>query len=120
MLKGIPKIISPELLKILCEMGHGDEIVIADGNFPSENYGKRVIRADGVGGVEMLSAVLSLLPLDTYAKENFILMQTVNGPTRLASIFNSMRIPRLPLQPFPRAACSRSHGCRIRSYTSFG
>lgn len=79
MLKGISKILSPELLKILCEMGHGDEIVIADGNFPSENYGKRVIRADGIGGVEMLKAVLSLMPLDTYANENFLLMQTVQG-----------------------------------------
>lgn len=54
MLKNIPKILSPELLKTLCEMGHGDEIVIDDGNFPSKNYGKRVIRADGVGGIEML------------------------------------------------------------------
>ena len=79
MLKGISKIISPELLKILCEMGHGDEIVIADGNFPSETYGKRVVRADGIGGVEMLKAVLSLIPLDTYADKNFILMQTVQG-----------------------------------------
>lgn len=79
MLKGISKNISPELLKILCEMGHGDEIVIADGNFPAENYGKRVVRADGLGGTEMLSAVLSLFPLDTYAKENFLLMQTTNG-----------------------------------------
>lgn len=79
MLKGISKIISPQLLKILCEMGHGDEIVIADGNFPSENYGQRVVRADGIGGVEMLSAVLSLIPLDTYATENFLLMQTVAG-----------------------------------------
>ena len=79
MLKGVPKIISPELLKILSEMGHGDEIVIADGNFPSENYGQRVVRADGIGGVEMLSAVLSLIPLDTYAIENFLLMQTVQG-----------------------------------------
>lgn len=79
MLKGVPKIISPELLKILSEMGHGDEIVIADGNFPSENYGQRVVRADGIGGVEMLSAVLSLIPLDTYATENFLLMQTVQG-----------------------------------------
>ena len=79
MLKGIPKIISPELLKILCEMGHGDEIVIADGNFPSENYGKRVIRADGIGGVVMLEAVLALIPLDTYVSENFMLMQTVKG-----------------------------------------
>ena len=82
MLKGISKIISPELLKILCEMGHGDEIVIADGNFPAENYGKRVVRADGLGGVEMLSAVLSLIPLDTYAEENFLLMQTTrDDPT---------------------------------------
>ena len=79
MLKGISKIISPQLLKILCEMGHGDEIVIADGNFPSENYGQRVVRADGIGGVEMLSAVLSLIPLDTYATENFLLMQTEAG-----------------------------------------
>lgn len=79
MLKGISKILSPVLLKILCEMGHGDEIVIADANFPSENYGKRVIRADGIGGTEMLSAVLSLIPLDTYAAENFFLMQTTQG-----------------------------------------
>lgn len=79
MLKGISKVVSPNLLKILCEMGHGDEIVIADGNFPSENYGKRVVRADGVSGTEMLDAVLSLIPLDTYASENFMLMQTTNG-----------------------------------------
>ncbi|MBR2646190.1 MAG: fucose isomerase [Clostridia bacterium] len=79
MLKNVPKIISPELLKILCEMGHGDEIVIADGNFPSESNGKRVVRADGHGGEEILDAVLSLLPLDTYAEENFLLMQTTNG-----------------------------------------
>lgn len=79
MLKLVPKIVSPDLLKILCEMGHGDEIVIADGNFPSENYGKRVVRADGIGGIEMLKAVLSLIPLDTYASPNFMLMQTVEG-----------------------------------------
>ena len=60
-------------------MGHGDEIVIADGNFPAENYGRRVVRTDGNGGVEMLSAVLSLIPLDTYAEENFLLMQTMQG-----------------------------------------
>ena len=79
MLKGIPKIVSPALLKILAEMGHGDEIVIADGNFPSETNGKRVIRADGLGGVEMLKAVLALIPLDTYSNENFLLMETTQG-----------------------------------------
>lgn len=75
MLKNIPKILSPELLKILCETGHGDEIVIADGNFPAENFGRRVIRADGIGGAAMLDAVLSLFPLDTYSDENFLLME---------------------------------------------
>lgn len=79
MLKNIPKIVSPQLIKILCEMGHGDEIVIADGNFPAETYGQRVVRADGIGGEEMLDAVLSLIPLDTYATENLLLMQTTNG-----------------------------------------
>ena len=60
-------------------MGHGDEIVIADANFPSENYGKHVVRADGIDGVKMLKAVLSLIPLDTYSEKNFLLMQTVSG-----------------------------------------
>lgn len=79
MLKGISPLISPNLLKILAEMGHGDEIVIADANFPSEALGKRVVRADGIGGRGLLDAILDLIPLDTYADENFILMQTVNG-----------------------------------------
>lgn len=78
MLKGISKILSPELLKILCEMGHGDELVIADANFPSENYGKRVVRADGISGAEMLNAVLSVFPLDTYSNPNMILMQLMD------------------------------------------
>ncbi|MBP5307898.1 MAG: fucose isomerase [Clostridia bacterium] len=75
MLKNVPKILSPELIKTLCEMGHGDEIVIADANFPAETCGKKVIRADGIGGVEMLAAVLDLIPLDTYSDTNFTLMQ---------------------------------------------
>lgn len=78
MLKNIPKIVSPELLKTLAEMGHGDEIVIADGNFPAETFGKRVIRADGISGAEMLDAVLTLLPLDTYSDPNFILMRLMD------------------------------------------
>jgi len=78
MLKGIPKLLSPELIKILCEMGHGDEIVIADANFPSENYGKRVVRADGISGAKMLDAILSVFPLDTYSDPNMILMQLMD------------------------------------------
>lgn len=66
MLKGIPTVISPELLKVLDEMGHTDEIVIADGNFPSISMGKKIIRADGIGVPELLDAILQLFPLDTY------------------------------------------------------
>lgn len=87
MLKNVPKILSPELLKILCEMGHGDEIVIADGNFPSENYGKRVVRLDAADGVKTLKAVLQMIPLDTYATENFMLMALSGGDTEIPPIW---------------------------------
>jgi len=79
MLKNISKFLSPQILKTLCEMGHSDEIVIADGNFPSHSISDTVIRADGLGGVEILNAVLSVFPLDTYAKENCFLMEVVKG-----------------------------------------
>lgn len=77
MLLGIPKILSPELLKVLCEMGHGDRIVIADGNFPAESVGKDaiVIRMDGHGVPEILDAVLTVIPLDTYVEEPVKLME---------------------------------------------
>ena len=77
MLKNIPKILSPELLKILMEMGHGDEIVIADGNFPAETMGKRVVRCDGHGVPELLDAIMQLFPLDTYTEKPVMLMEVV-------------------------------------------
>ena len=81
MLKGIPKIISPELLKVLAEMGHSDRIVIADGNFPAESMGKDciVIRMDGHGVPEVLDAVLSLIPLDGYVEHPMSLMEVMPG-----------------------------------------
>ena len=81
MLKNFSPIISPELLKILMEMGHGDELVIADGNFPSESIGKNsvVIRADGHSATDVLDAVLSLIPLDTYTDKPVALMEVVKG-----------------------------------------
>ncbi|MBQ5840885.1 MAG: L-fucose mutarotase [Clostridia bacterium] len=82
MLKGINPLLSPELLKILSEMGHGDEIIIADGNFPGASLARNLVRADGIGGVEMLDAVLSVFPLDKTDTKNFILMATgENDPT---------------------------------------
>lgn len=81
MLKNIPKILSPELLKILMEMGHGDEIVIADGNFPAESMGQRVVRCDGHGICDLLAAVMQLLPLDSYTDKPVALMDVVPGDT---------------------------------------
>ncbi len=81
MLKGVPSIISPELLYALSQMGHGDELVIADGNFPCHSVGKNsiVIRADGHGVPEILDAVLQLIPLDTYTEKPVALMEVVKG-----------------------------------------
>ncbi|MBQ3507101.1 MAG: fucose isomerase [Clostridia bacterium] len=81
MLKNIPPILSPEMLKVLCEMGHGDRLVIADANFPSESIGKNaiVLRADGHGATELLDAILRLFPLDTYVDHPVSLMQVTPG-----------------------------------------
>lgn len=79
MLKNIPSIISPELLKILHEMGHGDEIVIGDGNFPAASNAKKLVRCDGHGVPELLDAILQLFPLDTYVESPVMLMQVTPG-----------------------------------------
>lgn len=81
MLKGIPKILSPELLKVLCEMGHSDRLVIADGNFPVASVGKDavVVRMDGHGTCEILEAILQVFPLDTYVEHPINLMQVMPG-----------------------------------------
>lgn len=81
MLKGIPNILPPELLKILMEMGHGDEIVIADGNFPAASHAQRLVRCDGHGMPLLLDAVLKLFPLDIYVKQPVALMAVVPGDT---------------------------------------
>lgn len=78
MLKGIPEILSPELLKVLCEMGHGDTICIGDGNFPGSSMAKAkgavLIRADGHGVPALLDAILNVIPLDTYVDTPAMLM----------------------------------------------
>lgn len=91
MLKNIPKILSPELLKVLCEMGHGDRMVISDGNFPAESMGKnaKVIRMDGHGVPEILDAILQLFPLDTYVEKPVGLMEVVPGDTVETPIWNT-------------------------------
>lgn len=91
MLKGIPTIIPPILLKVLCEMGHGDTVVIADGNFPAESVGKNsiVIRMDGHGVPEILDAVLTLMPLDQYVEKPVSIMERVPGDNADVSIWKT-------------------------------
>lgn len=91
MLKNIPKILSPELVKILMEMGHGDEIVIADGNFPSETIGQRVVRCNGHGVPELLDAVMKLFPLDTYTDKPVMLMEVVKGDPVVPTIWDEYK-----------------------------
>ena len=81
MLKGIPRILSPELLKVLCEMGHGDTIVLGDGNFTAESLGKnsKVIRCDGLNCPELLDAILQLFPLDNHTKTPVAFMEVTPG-----------------------------------------
>ncbi|MFJ8065510.1 RbsD/FucU family protein [Psychrobacillus sp. NPDC096426] len=74
MLKNIPKCLSPDLLKVIMEMGHGDEIVIADGNFPAASHARNLIRLDGLHIPELLEALLTLMPLDDYANPSIFYM----------------------------------------------
>ena len=82
MLKNISPILSPELLKILMEMGHGDEIVIGDGNFPAASVAQRLVRLDGHGVPEILDAILKLMPLDTYVDAPVALMDNNDADNR--------------------------------------
>lgn len=92
-LKGIPKILSPQLLKVLCEMGHSDRLIIADGNFPAESIGKNavVIRCDGHNGPELLEAILQVFPLDHYIEKPANLMEVMPDDPVETPIWNTYK-----------------------------
>ena len=79
MLKGIPAIISPDVLKVLAQMGHGDEIVLSDAHFPAYSNNSNVLRADAATSPEMLAAILKLMKLDQYVEKPVMLMAPVPG-----------------------------------------
>lgn len=93
MLKGISPILSPDLLKVLCEMGHGDTIVIADGNFPAASIAKNsiLLRMDGHGVPEIMEAILKLFPLDQYEDKAVMLMERCEGDTADISIWDKYK-----------------------------
>lgn len=79
MLKGISPLLSPDLLKVLAEMGHGDEIVLADAHFPAYNLGVPVLRADGINVAAMLAAILPVFELDRYVEHPLLMMAAMGG-----------------------------------------
>ena len=93
MLKNIPPIFYPELVKVLCENGHSDQIVISDGNCPAESMGKNsiVIRCDGHGVPELLDAILKVFPLDTYVEKPVNLMEVMAGDTVETPIWDTYK-----------------------------
>ena len=80
MLKGLSPYLSPDLLKVLAEMGHGDEIILADAHFPGHTFCQRVLRADGVRITNLLDAIIPVFELDSYAPP-LVMMQVVPGDT---------------------------------------
>lgn len=85
MLKNISPLISPQLLKTLAEMGHGDEIIFSDAHFPAHSMGPKVIRADGLRVSDLLAAIIPLFELDSYAPP-LVMMAAVEGDTLDASV----------------------------------
>lgn len=86
MLRNIPQILSPDLLHALRAMGHGDDIVIADANFPGTSMGARCIRLDGISATDTLKAILTLMPLDTFVPDPALVMQVVGDPSAVPEI----------------------------------
>ncbi|UPH72246.1 ribose ABC transporter [Abyssibius alkaniclasticus] len=86
MLRNIPALLSPELLHSLRAMGHGDEIVIADANFPATSHATRCHRLDGVSATDTLAAVLALLPLDGFVPDPALVMEVVGDPDTVPPI----------------------------------
>lgn len=82
MLKGIPEILSPELLKILMEMGHGDDLVIGDANFPAASNARRLVRCDGHSVPPLLDAIMQFFPLDSFVEKPVTLMSVVEGTVK--------------------------------------
>lgn len=91
MLKGISSLITPDLLKILMEMGHSDEIVLADANFPAASHARRLVRCDGHGIPGLLKAILPLFPLDVYVDRPVSLMAVTPGDAVETPIWDQYR-----------------------------
>jgi L-fucose mutarotase len=91
MLKNLDPVLNADLLQILRQMGHGDELAIVDANFPAYAQGPRVVRLDGVDATRALDAILTLMPLDDFVEETAWRMQVVGAPDAQMPIFDEFR-----------------------------
>ncbi|WP_425100413.1 RbsD/FucU family protein [Tropicibacter sp. S64] len=109
MLRNIPAILSPDLLHTLRAMGHGDEIVIGDANFPAASMCSRVHRLDGISATDVLDAVLTLMPLDSFVTDPALTMQVVGDPEAVPDIVAQFQdiIDRTADNPAPIASLER-------------
>jgi L-fucose mutarotase len=110
MLIGIPALLGPDFLSTLREMGHGDELAIVDGNYPAEEHGRRVLRADGHGVIEVMDAVLSVLPVDDFVPHALFCASVDGDPTKLDPVHHDMiavcarHVPGKPVLPLAGAS----------------
>lgn len=86
MLKGLDPLLNADLLHVLRAMGHGDDLVIADANFPATTMGKRLVRLDGVSAPRVLEAVLSVMPLDDFVDEPCGRIEVVGDPDAVPEV----------------------------------
>lgn len=86
MLKGIDPILNADLLHALCAMGHGDDLVLADANFPALTMARRLIRMDGVRGPRLLEAILSVLPIDDFVSDPALRIEVVGAPDEVPPV----------------------------------
>jgi L-fucose mutarotase len=103
MLKGLSPLLSPDLLHVLASMGHGDEIVLADANFPAAAHARRLVRMPGIDTPSVLEAVLSVMPLDDFVDQAAITMQVVADPTQVPPVVQDFN------------ATLQRHGCAASS-----
>lgn len=118
MLKNVPPLLSPDLLKNLREMGHGDEIAIVDGNYPAHTDARRLVRLDGVDAVSIVEAILTLMPLDEDVPEAAFRPCAFGDCARIEPIYAEFsgaiarHQPGITLTPLPgQAFYDRVRGC---------
>ena len=101
MLKGLSPLLSPDLLHVLASMGHGDEIVLADANFPAATHARRLVPLSGADAPQLLDAVLALMPLDDFVDQAAFTMQVVSDPTSVPEVVQEFN------------ATLHRHGCAV-------